>query len=284
MQALEGPLPPQSTVGLKPSLKEQGYFLACICQPEHDLDIALPGTTALPITNMELIKKSDLNSDIYRVLLRPETPFEFRAGQFINLYREDGITRSYSLASLPGDNPLIELHIKRLPKGKMSNWIYDELQIGESIAADGPHGDCFYLKTEQRQNMLLVGTGTGLAPLWGIIHDALKHDHTGSIHLFQGGRQLDDLYLVDELQQLAREQSNFHYHPTLSGDETLKEGFSSGRANSVALQHFPKLDDWRVYLCGSPGMVNDSKKQAFLAGASLHDIYADPFTPPTNPR
>ena len=60
------------------------------------------------------------------------------------------------------------------------------------------------------------------------------------------------------------------------------EDFEQGRANEVALKKVSDLKGWRVYLCGHPDMVNDTKKQAFLKGASMQDIFSDPFLVPQN--
>jgi ferredoxin-NADP reductase len=78
------------------------------------------------------------------------------------------------------------------------------------------------------------------------------------------------------MRQLAQQHQNFHYTPCLSGNQ-VPEGFASGRANEMALAAIADLKGWRVFLCGHPDMVNQMKKQAFLKGASMADIYADAF-------
>ena len=57
----------------------------------------------------------------------------------------------------------------------------------------------------------------------------------------------------------------------------MPEGYIAGRANEVALQEHSDLSHWKVFLCGHPGMVNETKKKTFLAGASFQEILADPF-------
>ena len=229
----------------------------------------------MPHVSATLIDKTALKPSIMRLRLKPEAEFEFRAGQFINLHRDDGLIRSYSIASLPQDG-YIELHVEHIQDGKMSNWLHDEVAVGDKLNIDGPHGECFYIDSQPEQNLLLVGTGTGLAPLLGVIRDALANKHSGELHLFHGSHSSEKLYLIDELTQLAAEHANVFYTPCVSGPDN--EGFSAGRANDVALTQLPKLDGWRVYLCGHPEMVNGTKKKAFLAGASFNDIHADPFT------
>ena len=75
---------------------------------------------------------------------------------------------------------------------------------------------------------------------------------------------------------LAQTYPNFSYTGCLSG-ENPPLGYASGRADDVALGENKDLKDWRVYLCGNPPMVHAAKKRAFLAGADIEDIHADPF-------
>ncbi len=274
MRATEGTPPSDSQQGLRPTLQQQGYFLACVCKPTQDMQVNLPDESAMPKVCAVVDDKTYLKEEVMRLRLKPESPMKFQPGQFINIH-EVGISRSYSIASLT-DEGYIELHVERIENGKMSTWLHNELSVGEQIIIDGPHGNCFYMGDKPTQNMLLIGTGTGLAPLWGIARDALAQSHSGEIHLYHGSRTTDKLYLVDELKALAAEHSNFFYTPCVSGDE-VPTCFRAGRANEVALKERPKLSQWRVFLCGHPVMVNETKKKAFLAGASFQEILADPF-------
>jgi NAD(P)H-flavin reductase len=120
----------------------------------------------------------------------------------------------------------------------------------------------FYLPEQREEGLLLVGTGTGLAPLAGILTDALGHGHSGPIQLFHGSRELEDLYRIDEMRQLAEHYSNFDYTPCLSG-KRVPSGFAAGRVNEIALSRVSDLKGWRIFLCGHPEMVNQMKIQTF---------------------
>ncbi len=276
MKAVTGTPPSESQQGLKPNLQKQGYFMACSCVPDQDLTIAMPDDNVSEKTDALVIDKQMLNDDIMRLRLKPKTNMEFLAGQFINLYRKDGLVRSYSIASLPSEG-FIELHVEKIPNGQMSGWVHGSLSVGDTVSIDGPHGECFYCSENTEEKLMLVGTGSGLAPMWGIVRDALARGHQGTIHLFHGVRTTDRLYLVNELKTLAEQYANFSFSPCLSRGSS--DDSQSGRADEIALQHYSKLDnDWRLFLCGNPSMVSSMKKRGFLAGASLNKIHADPFT------
>ncbi len=277
MRATGGTPPELSQQGLKDSLKLQNYFLACVCHPTADLEVALPGDADIQAVILATVKSLRLlNAEIMHVVLECHAPIDYRAGQFINLFQNQALGRSYSLASVPHQDDHLHLHVRRLPQGRVSGWIHEELRPGETVEIRGPGGDCFYTPGNTEQGLILIGTGSGLAPLYGIIRDALSQEHTGPIHLFHGSRDLNGLYLTGELRDLVEQYSNFNYVPCLSGED-VPHGFAAGRVHDVAFQHIPSLKNWRMFLCGHPEMVRVAKRKSFLVGASMKNIYADAF-------
>src|SRR3569623_1140513 len=128
MQATAGPVPAKAQVGLKETLKASGYFMACCCEPAADLTVRLPGAEVAGVRG-RVAHVARLSRDVGRIRIEVKEPFVYRAGQFGNLVRGDGLIRSYSLASLhpaeggcPGD-PHLELHVRRVAGGAMSTWL-----------------------------------------------------------------------------------------------------------------------------------------------------------------
>jgi NAD(P)H-flavin reductase len=158
----------------------------------------------------------------------------------------------------------------------MTTWIFQDLRPGERVEIRGPNGSCFYTEDRPEQPLLLIGTGTGLAPLMGIARDALNKGHTGPIHLYHGTRDPAGLYQKLELEWWATQYQNFQFVPCLSGTEVPRD-CRMGRTEEVAFAEQPDLSGWRVFLCGCPPMVHAAKKRAYLAGAALAEIHADPF-------
>jgi NAD(P)H-flavin reductase len=217
-----------------------------------------------------------LSGEVTRLVLQPATPLYYHAGQYITLRRPDGLARSYSLASVPFLDMALELHIRRMPDGRMSNRISDELQVGQDLEFQGPNGHCFYASDDPHKPLLLIGTGTGLAPLYGVLRDALFSGHKGEIRLYHGSRLDTGLYLRKRLIEIAGQHSNFHYHPCVSSG-VAPANYKSGRASDIALEETEDLKGWSVYLCGDPGMVQDTQRKVYLAGAATRDIHADAF-------
>lgn len=271
MRSRNAELSEESQQGIKDTLRLEGHFLPCLCTPVEDMGFEKPDDDEI-YSRAVLREVEQLAPAICRIILEPAMPLDYRAGQFINLRREDGMIRSYSLASVPTLDDHLELHIKRLPRGEMSNWLFDKAEPGVGFDITGPNGACFYVPGRAHTPLLLIGNGSGLAPLVGIARDALSSGHQGDIHLYHGSRHREGLYLDDALHAMAEETNNFFYTGCASG-----EAGQSGRAENVAFGDHPQLDGYRVYLCGYPPMVQAAQKTAYLAGAALADIYADPF-------
>ena len=275
MRATHGDLPVKSQSGLKDSWKVQRYFLSCVCRPEADLGVTKVGADAqlgAIITALEL-----LSPDVLRVRLRCDGDISFRAGQYVTIVQDCGLARSYSIANLPDEGEL-ELHVRKIAAGKMSGWFHGEARVGDRVSVLGPSGECFYVPGSPEQPLLLAGTGTGLAPLYGILRDALRHGHRGPIHLFHGALHTGGLYLVDELRRLAGLHAHVEYTPAVLNGER-SDALEVGSIDQVVLKRFPKLSGWRGYVCGDPTLVQMLKKKLFLCGMASRDIYADAFLP-----
>ena len=277
LRSIEPP-PTAAQVGLKENQKQQNYFLACCCKPDGDMQIE-PIKQSEFIYEGKVLAKQSLNHDTLLLRLSHSEDFQFKAGQFINLKTPDNIVRSYSISNPPNQNNQIDLQIRLLKNGRFSTWVHQDLNIGDKIPMSSALGDCFYTHDKPEQNLLLVGTGSGLAPLYGILQDAIAQKHQGKIHLFHGSRHAEDLYLMDEIKQLATEHDNFNYTPCLSGNYTDKplDSYHQGRVHEVALSTYADLTHWRVYLCGHPEMVKQMQTQVFLKGVDMDDIFMDAF-------
>jgi CDP-4-dehydro-6-deoxyglucose reductase len=277
LRAKSGTIPPHAQRGLKSTLIEQGYFLSCSLVPGGDLVIepALGIEVSASIASLER-----LTASVMRARLRLPEPLAYRAGQYVTLRRSDGLSRSYSLASLPHEDTL-ELHVRLAPHGRMSGWLFNEAQAGEALTVRGPAGDCFYTTGKAEQPLLLAGTGTGLAPLAGICKDALTQGHAGPIHLYHGSRTAEGLYLQDELKSLCAAHQNLRYATVVPEDDDVST--ATALIETIAAAH-PSLSGWRAFICGNPPAVSALKKKLFLSGMSSKEIFADAFLEAPRPK
>lgn len=258
--------------GLSPDEVKKGYFYSCQAKLSEDLDIFL-GEGEEDKTSAEVVKVEDLGGENYRIIIRPENAIEYLPGQYLNLYRPDGLFRPYSLASLPGDETC-EFHIRVLEGGEFSSWI-KTVSAGQDLKMGPASGDCVLPEKIDEPRLILIGTGTGLAPLYGLLQEALLKGYNGQIHLYHGSRYQDGLYLDSTLRTLSEQHDSFEYIPCLSGES--KEGYEKGRVNEVVLAKEKEFKDTMIYLCGHPEMIREMKKRAFLNGANLQKMKSDAF-------
>lgn len=268
-------IPAESQAGLSVELKQKGYFLPCKCKPERDVAVLPPDGRDLFIDAV-VAEKESLAGDICRILLEPCKNLDYQAGQFVNLRDAQGNLRSYSLASVPGEDYFLELHVRRVPGGRVSSWLCDTLQAGEKLTIQGPEGECYYHAGAADQPLLLIATGTGLAPIMGILRQALSAGHTGPIYLYHGGRTTADCYRHAQLVELAGQNENLHYTAVVM-EENTPEGFVCGHVGDVALAENPELDGWAAYLAGAPEMVSAVESRLLKAGVRKESLFSDPF-------
>jgi NAD(P)H-flavin reductase len=269
-------LPEITQRDLSDAEKELGHFLPCVCPASHDMDIQSL-SSANPILESEVIERTLLPQNI--LLLKLKAPFEFRAGQFVNLYKDENTFRSYSIASSSHDK-LLEFHIKVIENGEFSSWASDTLKVGNHINIQGPYGKCIYTKTESSSPILLCGIGTGLAPLIGITKDALAQDSEASIDLVIGARNANGFYLQEELKELEQQYSNVSLHWLCADNSDAHEPrVIEGDIYDFVKDTYQNLKEHKVYLCGAESFVRKMKKTCYLNDAALKNIMSDVFTP-----
>ena len=150
--------------------------------------------------------------------------FDFTPGQYLTL-RYDGVPRPYSIASSPNRDET-ELAVRRVPNGKLSATLCDELSAGDEVTLRGPNGD-FVMEDVSDRDLVFMATGTGVAPLRSMIDYVFEEgrdEHGGTerdVWLFLGASWKDDLPFREEFRDLAAAHDNFHFVPTLSRESYL---------------------------------------------------------------
>ena len=263
--------------------REQGLALACQATPCSDtvverLDTAPAGTVhALRDVVGTVSAIEDVARDTRRVLVTLDSPLEFSAGQYVEL-RVPGTDhgRQYSMANTPGESKQLEFHIRRQPGGIATDgWVFGSLSVGERVDMVGPLGD-FRLDPEDEGPMILLGGGTGLAPLKSIVHQALTVAPDRAIHLYHGVREESDLYDVDLFQEWERAHPGFRYVPCLSDQSWSGR---SGYVTDAFVEDFGTCRGYSGYLCGPPAMVDAGVKAFKRRRMAPRRIFREKFTP-----
>ena len=269
-----------SEYALTPAEQAQGLILACRSQVWGDSTIRLLAADEIVmhpsrILSCRVVRRVQLTHDIVGLHLQSDeaAPFEFSAGQYASLEFAPGLSRHYSMASMPGEAPL-EFHIRHMPGGRCSGYVAERLAAGDTVEVSGPLGTAC-LRDAHRGPVLLIAGGSGLAPIQSILRTLLARDHPGEVRLYVGVRAGRDVYNEALLQDLADRHPGFRYQIVLS--ETAAPGRRSGLVHAAAGADLDQVTDLKAYIAGPPVMVEAATGMLREKGMAARDIHADAF-------
>jgi CDP-4-dehydro-6-deoxyglucose reductase len=256
--------------------------LTCQAVAESDLTLAVAEVESaaqieVRILPCRVVKKEQLNHDVVRLYLKlPEHQrLQFFAGQYLDFILSDGRRRAFSIANAPHDDAFIELHLRHVPGGKFTDYVFDSMKEKTILRIQAPLGS-FILREDSPRPMVFVGGGTGFAPIKGMIEHALHVGLQRPMHLYWGVRARRDLYLADLPERWAREHTNVSYTPVLSEpdpDWTGRTGFVHG----AVLADHPDMSGFDVYMSGPPPMVHAGRAAFESAGLGIEHMFSDAF-------
>ena len=163
---------------------------------------------------------------LVRVRVEPDEPVSFLPGQYIG-FRYNKTSRAYSISSSP-DRSYLELCVRRVPGGRLSPDLCDNIKPGDSVTIRGPYGD-LVLQDSSTRDIVFLATGTGVAPFKSMLDYLFENNlddfegHQRDVWLFLGAAWQDDLPYHTQFTELASEHDNFHYVPTLSREPILTD-------------------------------------------------------------
>jgi len=245
--------------------RDSGIALACQSKPLCDLTIS-PLNDAGSDRPMRPLRDyagtvrelADIARGTRRLVIELDEPMEFDAGQYAELIVPScGVARQYSMANPPSESRMLEFHV-RLTEGGIATegWIFNSLTVGDPVFLRGPLGQ-FGLVEAHPEPAILIGGGTGLAPLKSIVRHALDNDLLPAVRLYHGGRRSVDLYDVEYFRALEVSDPRFSYRPVLS-EETWSGAM--GMVTDAVVDDYPSCRGYRAYLCGPPAMVTAAVK------------------------
>lgn len=264
LEAVSGDPGDASQAKLSAEMRDRNLFLPCMAIDLDKVEARIPDLSQWFVKAV-VAEKNQLSPNVWQIKLEPETVMDWRAGQFIGVRNATGDVRSYSLAS-PVEDYFLELHVRHYLDGRLSNWLISDISVGDMIDVQGPTGTCYYDRDMIKKPLLLVGSGTGAAPLLGIVKDALAKGHDAPIRFYHGAQDAENLYLNDTLAGLAA-HPNFEYVT------------QAGRITDVAFDG-GDLSDHVVFVAGNPDMVEAARYNAVYNGARIENVFSDPFDTP----
>lgn len=180
----------------------------------------------------------------------------FKSGQYVSIkVAQPNVLRSYSICSNPSDQSRFKLMVDVTPKGLGTTYL-QSLHQGDAVEILGPLGKFVLSEGIEDKNVVLIGTGSGVAPLISMLQDlTLNIQTTQQVLLLWGERYAKDLILQRELYQMIEGKENIRLIDVIS-KPTEGEGNYHGRVTDY-IKNEVLPDNAEYYLCGRKEMIND---------------------------
>ena len=262
-----------------------GFALFCCAMARSDLRIESREVRSfedIPIRTLparvQRLTRAAPDVMIVELKLAANERLQFLAGQYVDILLKDGRRRAFSLANAPHADTCLQLHIRHAPGGQFTTQVFETMKERDILRLRGPLGT-FILREESPKPMLLIAGGTGFAPIKAIVEHAVAETNARPMHIYWGGRQRADLYLLQLAEQWPVEHAHIRFTPVLS-DATTADRWNGrrGLVHEVAMADHPDLSEHQAYVCGSPAMVAAAKRD-FVARCRLpaEEFFADSF-------
>lgn len=264
---------------LTPADHAAGIILTCCRSATSDLSLDIEDlgrladvkTKTQPCRIASIVRPA---SDVIVVKLRlpPNADFAFLPGQFIDIIAK-GVRRSYSIANAPQPDGQLELHIKRVKGGVLSEFWFEKAKVGDLLRFEGPLGT-FFLRDTNPTNIIFLATGTGIAPIKAIIEELAKNPElveNRTLVVYWGNRHAESFYWKPQFANLP-----VRMELLLSMPDTSWTG-RRGRVQQALIEDGLDLTDAVVYACGSDAMIHDAQVLLTTHGLSRRRFFSDAF-------
>lgn len=221
------------------------------------------------------------------VTLSPRTSADalcqFMPGQYLEILPPEGgwLTRAYSIGNLPQDDGSVELQIRRVAKGRLSEWMFERLHERDVVQARGPFGQ-FTLRSPPGTPLVFVAGGTGLAPIKAMIEQQLSLDSAWDLRLFWGVGVREDLYELDVIAGWTRRNPRLRstvavdHGPLPEGLPANIEAVSGSAAQAIAVKAL-SFAGYDAYVAGPPAMIPSVVESLARKGVDRERIRVDSF-------
>ncbi|VXB82989.1 CDP-6-deoxy-L-threo-D-glycero-4-hexulose-3-dehydrase reductase [Pseudomonas sp. 8AS] len=258
--------------------RSRGIILTCCRTAVTDIELDIEdlgelGNVEVKTLPCRIHALHMLSDDVVEVALRlpPTSPLHYLPGQYIDIIK-GGIRRSYSIANAPRDDGRIILQIRKVPDGEMSRYWFEEAKENDLLRLEGPLGT-FCLRQTQVSQLVLLATGTGIAPIKAILQQLAKSAGVNTyrkIHVYWGGRVEKDLYWTPDFPEF-----DMNYVSVLS--RSLNSSGAQGYVQDAVIAAGINLQDAVVYACGSESMIESARNKLIAAGLGPENFHSDAF-------
>lgn len=211
---------------------------------------------------LKVVHLEKFTPEIIQLLMKPDFPVTYAAGQYILLGFERDDLKPFSIASAPREDGLIECHIRKHGDNPWMERLFN-VQVGDTLVMQGPKDQMAFKPAHNP--VIFVAGGTGFAPMKALLDEFLRQHSEVPLHFYWGARQPQDLYQHEEMLELEQRHGNLIYVPVISEDNPDWKGLT-GLVHQQVLKDYPSLTHKTVYMCGPWPMIQTAKEDFIQAG------------------
>ena len=238
------------------------------------------------ITELIVSDVIDETKNVKTICLVGRQPFLFNytPGQFITLntsIKGHTVQRSYSIASSPSRPHSIEITVKRIPGGLVSNWLCDHIKVGDRLKVTGPFGrfSCFNFPARK---LLFLAAGSGIVPIMSMLRWIVDSHAKVDVKLILSFRKPTDIIFRKELEFIIARHKNIDLLLTFTGsqrkDHKWRGPTGHGRIDANILSKtVTDLLERQVFLCGPEPFMQSTAKILKRQGAAKMNIHKESF-------
>lgn len=239
----------------------------------------------LPIKNVNQ-ETNDCVSIAFEVPENLKSEFEFTQGQYLTFkinYEGEELRRSYSICTSPFDNELA-IAVKRIPKGKISNFLNEKANQLDTLEVMPPTGSFFAeLNSSNKKHYVAFAAGSGITPIMSIVKATLDKEPESKFTLFYGNKTPDTVIFKEELDKLAADHERFNlvniYSRFNTGDDLLNGRIDTNKAMKLIDKYVTDDLSKEFFMCGPEEMtlgVSEKLKENY----DNNSIHIELFTTP----
>ncbi|MDV5169609.1 hybrid-cluster NAD(P)-dependent oxidoreductase [Photobacterium rosenbergii] len=239
------------------------------------------GTQSLTLTCVE---REEIARDFCTFWLEPakqQSLPTYQPGQHLPIQVEingEYVARRYTLSSSPSRPGRFGISVKRVDDGRISNWLHDHFQVGDTLVAEQPDGS-FHLG-HHTDKLLLLSAGSGVTPMISMLRYLADHDQVRDVIFYHQCRSQADIPYLDELKKLEKQFPQLKVMIALSRPDKNWRGLS-GRLEAVHLEQLDALCERQVFVCGPNRFMDDAKALMLEAGLDAAQYHQEAFGPLT---
>jgi CDP-4-dehydro-6-deoxyglucose reductase len=173
---------------------------------------------------------------------------------------------------------LLELHIRRVASGEFTEQVFGGMQEKTLLRIEGPLGQ-FWFREQSPRPAVMIGGGTGYAPLRAMLKQLLERGDRRPLHLYWGAQAKIDLYEDAILREWCDRHRNFKYTPVLSNPKPADDwaGRTGWVHQAMLDDHASQLSGLDVYASGPPAMVEAIRSELIARGLPKQQLFFDSF-------